>query len=78
MIVFVNGTIILSFKENMTWQDSNGGFKYRMEFKINKKKKSIRTMSSKIVRSQKLIWQNIMRSIKSQTSSIIYIIDYFT
>ena len=39
MIVFVNGTIILSFKENMTWQDSNGGFKYRMEFKINKKKK---------------------------------------
>lgn len=76
MTVFVNGTIILSFKENMTWQDSNGRFKYRMEFKINKKK--IRTISSKIVRSQKLIWQNIMRSIKSQTSLVIYIIDYFT
>lgn len=38
MTVFVNGTIILSFKENMTWQDSNGRFKYRKEFKINKKK----------------------------------------
>jgi hypothetical protein len=48
-------------------QDSNGMFNYRIKFIFNLKI-YIKIMMCKIVRFQKLMWRNIMRSTKSQKS----------
>jgi len=45
---------ILLFKENIICQDSNGGFKYKIKLKLNKKNIFL-IMTYKIVRSQKLM-----------------------
>ena len=54
------------FKENIIYQNYNEMFKYKIKFKLNI------YIKCKIVRIQKLMLHNIMRSIKSQTSSILY------
>ncbi len=56
---------IFSIKENMMCQDSNGRSNYRIKFKFNLKI-YIKMMTRKIVRSQKFMWRNIIRSTKSK------------
>ncbi len=58
------------------YQNSNGRFNNKIKFKFNYKI-YIRIMRCKIVRCQKLMWRNMMRSTKSQKASILYYsIDY--
>ena len=58
------------------YQNSNGNFNNRIKFKFNQKI-YIKIMRCKIVRFQKLMWRNMMRSTKSQKVSILYYsIDY--
>ena len=52
---------------NMICQDSNGRFNYRIKFILNQKI-YIKIIRCKIVRFQKLMWHNIMRSTKSKKS----------
>ena len=52
-------------------QNSNGRFNNRIKFKFNYKI-YIKIMRCKIVRFQKLIWRNMMRSTKSQNASILH------
>ena len=65
---------ILSIKENIICQDSNEMFNYRI--KLNSIKKYIyiyiKIMRCKIVRTQKLMWRNIMRSTKNPKISILH------
>ena len=62
-------------KKNMMCQDSNGRFNYRIKFIFNYKI-YIRIMRYKIVRFQKFMWRNIMRSTKSQKVLVLnYSID---
>lgn len=58
---------IIPFKENMICLGSNGGFKYIIQFKFNHIT-YIKIILCKFVRPRKLMWHNIMRSTKSQTS----------
>ena len=51
----------------MICKDSNGMFNYRIKFIFNQKI-YIKIMRCKIVRFQKLMWHNIMRSTKSKKS----------
>ena len=68
MIVFVYiEQYILFIKENMICQDFNGRFNYKIKFEFNQKI-YIKIMRCKIVRFQKLMCRNIMRSTKSQKS----------
>ena len=62
---------ILFIKENMMCQDLNGMFNYRIKFKFNWKI-YIKIMRCKIVRTQKLMWHNIMSSTKGQKVSVLY------
>ncbi len=56
---------ILFIKENMMCQDLNGMFNYRIKFKFNWKI-YIKIMRYKIVRTQKLMWRNILSSTKGK------------
>ena len=59
----------------MMCQNSNGKFNNRIKLKFNQKI-YIKIMRCKIVRTQKLMWRNIMRSIKSKkVSGLHYSID---
>ena len=51
----------------MIYQNSNGRFNYRIKFIFNQKI-YIKIMMCKIMRFQKLMWYNIMRSTKNQKS----------
>ena len=53
------------------YQDSNRMFNYRIKFKFNQKI-YIKIMRCKIVRTQKLMWPNIMRSTKSKKVSVLH------
>ena len=55
----------------MMCQNSNGMFNNKIKFKFNQKI-YIKIMRYKIVRFQKLMWRNMMRSTKSQKASILY------
>ena len=55
----------------MMCQDSNGKFNNRIKFKFNQKI-YIKIMRCKIMRFQKLMWRNMMRSTKSQKASVLY------
>ena len=55
----------------MICQNSNGRFNNRIKFKFNYKI-YIKIMRCKIVRFQKFMWRNIMRSTKSQKISILH------
>ena len=69
---------ILSIKKNMMCQDSNEMFNYRIKFKFNYKI-YIKIMRCKIVRTQKLMWHNIIKSNKNKKVSILhYSIDTHT
>ena len=52
-------------------QNCNGMFNNRIKFKFNYKI-YIKIMRYKIVRFQKLMWRNMMRSTKSQKTSILH------
>ena len=52
-------------------QNSNGMFNNRIKFKFNQEI-YIKTIRCKMVRFQKLMWRNIMRSTKSQKASALY------
>ena len=73
----VYGILYSYIKENMICQNSNERFNNKIKFKFNQKI-YIKTMKYKIVRFQKLMWHNMMRSTKSQKTSILhYSIDYY-
>ena len=55
----------------MMCQNSNGRFNNRIKFKFNYKI-YIKTMRCKIVRFQKLIWRNMIKSTKSQKVSVLH------
>ena len=55
----------------MMGQNSNGRFNNRIKFKFNQII-YIKIMKCKIVRFQKLMWRNMMRSTKSQKASVLY------
>lgn len=57
----------ICIKKMVMWQYSNGVFE--SQFKIY-----LIIMACKIIRFRKLRWQNIMKSTKSQTFAILYII----
>ena len=60
----------------MICQNSNRRFNNRIELKFNLKI-YIKIMRCKIVRFQKLMWRNIMKSTKSKKASVLhYSIDY--
>ena len=52
-------------------QVSNRKFNNRIKFKFNQKI-YIKIMRCKIVRSQKLMWRNMMRSTKSQKALVLH------
>jgi hypothetical protein len=52
-------------------QNSNGRFNNRIKFKFNYKI-YIKIMRYKIVRFQKLIWRNMMRSTKSKKTLVLH------
>ena len=52
-------------------QNSNGRFNNRIKLKFNWKI-YIKIMRCKILRFQKLIWRNMMRSTKSQKGSVLH------
>jgi hypothetical protein len=59
-------------------QNSNGMFNNRIKFKFNLEI-YIKTMRCEIVRFQKLMWCNMIRSTKSQKASVLhYSIDLTT
>ena len=64
IVLFIWNNIFFILKKNIMCQDSNGMFNYRIKFIFNQKI-YIKIMMYKIMRFQKLIWQNIMRSTKS-------------
>jgi hypothetical protein len=47
-------------------------FNYRIKFNLIKKYIYIKIMMCKIMRTQKLMWRNIMRSIKSKKTSVLH------
>jgi lipoprotein signal peptidase len=55
----------------MTCQNSNGRFNNRIKFKFNYKI-YIKIMRCKIVRFQKLMWRNMIRSTKSKKVSVLH------
>ena len=55
----------------MMCQDSNRKFNNRIKFKFNQKI-YIKIMRCKIVRFQKLMWRNMMKSTKSQKNLILH------
>ena len=68
MIMFyIWNNIFFILKKNMMCQDFNGRFNYRVKFIFNQKI-YIKIMRCKIVRFQKLMWCNIIRSTKSKKS----------
>ena len=76
LLCFIYEIIYFYIKENMMCQNSNGMFNNRIKFKFNQEI-YIKTMRCKIMRFQKLMWRNIMRSTKSQKASVLhYSIDY--
>ena len=57
-------------------QNSNGRFNNRIKFKFNYKI-YIKTIKCKIVKFQKLMWRNMMKSTKSKKTSVLhYSIDF--
>ena len=71
MIVFYIWNNIFYIKENMMCQNSNGMFNNRIKLKFNQKI-YIKIMRCKIVRFQKLMWCNIMKSTKSQKVLVLH------
>ena len=67
IVLYIWNNIFFILKKNMMCQDSNRRFNYRIKFIFNQKI-YIKIMRCKIVRFQKLMWHNIMRSTKSQKS----------
>ena len=55
----------------MMCQNTNGRFNNRIKFKFNQKI-YIKIMKCKIVRFQKLMWHNMMRSTKNKKTSILH------
>ena len=55
----------------MMCQNSNGKFNNRIKFKFSQKI-YIKIMGYKIIRFQKLMWRNMMKSTKNQEASILY------
>ena len=55
----------------MMCQDFNGKFNIRIRFKFNQKK-YIKIMRCKIVKFQKLMWRNMIRSTKNQKVSVLH------
>ena len=67
----VYGILYSYIKKNMICQNSNGRFNNKIKFKFNSKI-YIKTMKCKIVRFQKLMWYNMMRSTKSKKVSVLH------
>ena len=61
IVLYIWDNIFFILKKNMMCQDSNRRFNYRIKFIFNYKI-YIKIMRCKIVRFQKLMWYNIMRS----------------
>ena len=72
---FIYGIIYSYIKENMMCQNSNGMFNNRIKFKFSYKI-YIKIMRCKIVRFQKLMWRNMMRSTKSKKFSVLHYSKY--
>ena len=67
IVLYIWDNIFFILKKNMMCQDSNRRFNYRIKFIFNYKI-YIKIMRCKIVRFQKFMWHNIMRSTKSKKS----------
>jgi hypothetical protein len=65
IVLYIWNNIFFILKKNIMCQNSNRRFNYRIKFIFNWKI-YIKIMMCKIMRFQKLMWYNIMRSTKSQ------------
>ena len=70
-LCFIYRIIYSYIKENMMCQNSNGRFNNRIKFKFNQEI-YIKTIRCKIIRFQKFMWRNMMRSTKNQKGSVLH------